>query len=355
MASEINHSCTNGSSVDVNEQDRSGQTKLHRACIANRVDEVKMLMKNPYVNPNIIDSKGLTALHRACINSNIEVVTLLLNHPQLKIHMNSVDGRTVEDLVEDIFHNRLKAASKGLKKSRRSIKRKLEKEKRKMEKRQALLQTENDLHVKAMSAELARLRTENKRLVKERDKFKEKYSQCISEKKRLRLLFDEITQESFTGHAPLDKTADKRKSSGLKTSADDMSESKLQTQVRQLRIEQEILRENYKSQKLEISKLKDEVKDNWDSAYVRGECLPRETCGLTSMKLAETASALVRAQEQILEAQRELEICSVCLEFPKSSAIDPCGHQFCDGCLNKNPTDLCFKCRGTITKRLRLY
>merc|ERR1719320_111472 len=140
------------------------------------------------------------------------------------------------------------------------------------------------------------------------------------------------------------------------TGAEDIPETvRLKTVIRQLKIEQKFLRENCQSQKLEIAKLKNEIEENWNSAVVLGERLPREVNGLNSMQLADTASALIRAQEQILAAQRELELCSVCLEFPKTSAIDPCGHQFCDECLNKNPTDFCFTCRGTISKRLRLY
>jgi len=205
-----------------------------------------------------------------------------------------------------------------------------------------------------MCDELARLRNENARIIKERDKLKERVQQ----------LLDLTTQERSLRESPLGENASpgkmttgKRVDNSSKGRFDSLQTARLKTEIRQLKIEQEILRASCESQKLELSKLRNQMRNAWKSpsASVLGENLPREIYGLNRARLSETASALIRAHGQVLEAQKELEMCSVCLEFPKTSAIDPCGHRFCEECLNKNPTNFCFECRGMITKRLRLF
>ena len=68
---------------------------IHRACIEERVDVVKLLIQNENVNLNVhrdgifyfkifmtfffLYFNGMTPLHRACLVGNKEIVSLLLN------------------------------------------------------------------------------------------------------------------------------------------------------------------------------------------------------------------------------------------------------------------------------------
>jgi len=355
---------TNWSSIEsVNEQNSSGETRLHRAATWNRVSQVKELLKNPSIDPNITDNEGFTALHRAGKHANIEVINELLKHPRQKLDMKTEEGQTVDELVEGIFKARLKTAKKQVKVSNKYVKKML-KENEERGKRAASLYAEEALHERAKCDEMARLRNQNSKLLQELDSLKKKYTKCLSAKDRLQQLLDLATHERSLRQNLLveNPRAAKRTSEDLEDNTrkrrfDSLQTSRLKTEIRQLKIELKILRTSCSSQKLELRKLRNQMRSSWKStsASVLGENLPRDIYGLNSASLAETASALIRAHGQVLEAQKELEMCSVCLEFPKTSAIDPCGHRFCEECLNKNPTDLCFECRGRITKRLRLF
>jgi len=358
------HPTTNWSTIEgVNEQDSGGGTRLHRAATWNRVNQVKALLKNTSLDPNIKDNEGFTALHRACKHANIEVINELLKDPRQKLDMKTEEGKTADELVEGIFKARLKTAKKQVKVSHRYVKQMIQ-EGEEQQKKSASQVTEEALHGRAMSDELARLRNENARLTSERDKLQKNYAQCLSAKDQTQRLLDLATRERSPRESPLVEPASPLKrmtgdqaDNSNKGRFDNLQTARLKTEIRQLKIEQKILRASCASQKLELRKLRNQMRNAWKSpsASVLGENLPREIYGLNSARLSDTASALLRAQGQVLEAQKELEMCSVCLEFPKTSAIDPCGHRFCEECLNKNPTNLCFECRGRITKRLRLF
>jgi len=357
------HSTTSWSTIEcVNEQDSGGGTRLHRASTWNRVNQVRALLKNPFLDPNIKDNEGFTALHRACKHANIEVINELLKDPRQKLDMKTEEGKTADELVEGIFKARLKTAKKQVKVSHRYVKQMIQEGED--QKKSASQVTEEALHGRAMSDELARLRNENARLSTERDKYEKNYKQCLSAKEQIQRLLELATREGSPRENPVVEdvlpqemmTGDRLDNSN-KRRYDSQQTARLKTEIRQLKIEQKILRASCASQKLELRKLRNQMRNAWKSpaALVLGENLPREIYGLNSAKLSDTASALLRAQGQVLEAQKELEMCSVCLEFPKTSALDPCGHRFCEECLNKNPTNLCFECRGRITKRLRLF
>jgi len=66
--------------VDPNIQDNSGWTPLHRAAFDGRLEIVKFLLEHG-ADPNIQDNyHGNTPLHDAAVNGHLEVVKLLLEH-----------------------------------------------------------------------------------------------------------------------------------------------------------------------------------------------------------------------------------------------------------------------------------
>jgi hypothetical protein len=46
--------------------------------------------------------------------------------------------------------------------------------------------------------------------------------------------------------------------------------------------------------------------------------------------------------------------CSICLESEIGTALNPCGHVFCNSCAQKQQSQ-CYVCRASITSRLKLY
>ena len=64
--------------ADVNWKDNTGWTPLYYACLCNRSDIVKELLKyNPKLNQQTYDYKE-TALHCACLSGILDCVKLLL-------------------------------------------------------------------------------------------------------------------------------------------------------------------------------------------------------------------------------------------------------------------------------------
>ena len=64
---------------DVNNQDETGQTQLHKACVQNDIALViSLLEQGP--NVNIHDEDDHTPLHLACLNNNLEIVKILLKN-----------------------------------------------------------------------------------------------------------------------------------------------------------------------------------------------------------------------------------------------------------------------------------
>lgn len=48
-------------------------------------------------------------------------------------------------------------------------------------------------------------------------------------------------------------------------------------------------------------------------------------------------------------------MCSICIEESVSYALNPCGHTFCQSCIKKHTTNICFICRTTIRDKIKLF
>ena len=57
-----------------------GETKLHRTCRLNKVNQVKLLLEDPEVDVNAPDNAGWTPLHEAVVHGSIESLKLLLEY-----------------------------------------------------------------------------------------------------------------------------------------------------------------------------------------------------------------------------------------------------------------------------------
>ncbi|KAM4875325.1 SMC5-SMC6 complex localization factor protein 1 isoform 2-T3 [Thomomys bottae] len=71
-----------------------GETALHRACINNQVEKLKLLLSLPGVDINVKDNAGWTPLHEACNYGNTVCVQEILKHcPEVDL-LTQVDGVT---------------------------------------------------------------------------------------------------------------------------------------------------------------------------------------------------------------------------------------------------------------------
>nr|XP_039254965.1 uncharacterized protein LOC120331865 isoform X2 [Styela clava] len=75
----------------INKRNRKGETPLHMACMNNRPDVVKSLLKKPGIDPNLTDYAGWTALGEACNHGHMECVKALLELP-LQTEIDVKDG-----------------------------------------------------------------------------------------------------------------------------------------------------------------------------------------------------------------------------------------------------------------------
>jgi hypothetical protein len=48
-------------------------------------------------------------------------------------------------------------------------------------------------------------------------------------------------------------------------------------------------------------------------------------------------------------------LCSICVEEGVSHALTPCGHTFCQNCIRKHTSNVCFICRAGVRDRIKLY
>ena len=80
-------------------------------------------------------------------------------------------------------------------------------------------------------------------------------------------------------------------------------------------------------------------------------------CGLTQLvdQFAEKAGK-VDALREILKTERKGSACPICMEDDVSTYLDPCGHTFCDVCVNKcKNANSCPICRGPVRERRGLF
>ena len=69
--------------IDVNIVDPEGRTAVHHAVVYNNIEGLKLLLDVPGIDVNIVDDKRRSALHWAVNQDNSEALKLLLSHPGL--------------------------------------------------------------------------------------------------------------------------------------------------------------------------------------------------------------------------------------------------------------------------------
>jgi ankyrin repeat protein len=80
--------------IDVNIQDKFGQTALHWAIIRNNKEIVKLLLGKENIDVNIQNKNGKTALYWAIKNNNTEIVKLLLEKEDIDVNIQYENGKT---------------------------------------------------------------------------------------------------------------------------------------------------------------------------------------------------------------------------------------------------------------------
>ena len=82
-------------SLNINWQNHSNWTCLHRACYYHRYEILLLLLTQyPNINPNLQDNDGSTPFYLACINNSVESVKLLLNDERVDINLKDNSGHT---------------------------------------------------------------------------------------------------------------------------------------------------------------------------------------------------------------------------------------------------------------------
>lgn len=81
--------------INVNLQDKEGQTPLYRACYYGRTEVVQLLLEQPNINVNIQNTYGETPLYIACCYGHTEVIKLLLSHPKIDVNLQGINGKTL--------------------------------------------------------------------------------------------------------------------------------------------------------------------------------------------------------------------------------------------------------------------
>ena len=86
--------------VDLNLKAKNGFPALHYAVMANCMLNLKLLLADKRINPNITDRYGFTALHWAVKKSNIDALRiLLLADFRLDSDIKGNNGLTAYDLI----------------------------------------------------------------------------------------------------------------------------------------------------------------------------------------------------------------------------------------------------------------
>ena len=86
---------------DPNLQDISGNTPLHLACLAQKVQNVMYLLSTPSCDPNILNMVGDTPLHM-CATIGVDVVTkYLFNCRRVDKNLKNAKGKTGVELMDE--------------------------------------------------------------------------------------------------------------------------------------------------------------------------------------------------------------------------------------------------------------
>jgi len=54
-------------------------------------------------------------------------------------------------------------------------------------------------------------------------------------------------------------------------------------------------------------------------------------------------------------SSENMPLCSICVEDTVSHALTPCGHTFCQNCIRKHTSNVCFICRANVRDKIKLY
>ena len=87
--------------VNINDQDRSGTTALHLACLDGFEEVVQILMSSPQLDVNKFDMDMNTPLMSACISGHLGVVRLLLARDDVNVNAQNKEGRTALKMACD--------------------------------------------------------------------------------------------------------------------------------------------------------------------------------------------------------------------------------------------------------------
>lgn len=85
----------------LNDQDTSGNTPLHIACTAQKVQNAMYLSIRPSCNPNIKNAEGLTPLHVAIKVRHAMLIKHLLGVSNLDKSVTDSSGRTAVAIISD--------------------------------------------------------------------------------------------------------------------------------------------------------------------------------------------------------------------------------------------------------------
>lgn len=75
-------------------EERYGRSILHCACIENKKDIIKRLLKKGIIDVNVQDNEGNSALHIAVESGNADVLGMLVKHPDICLSIKNNYGET---------------------------------------------------------------------------------------------------------------------------------------------------------------------------------------------------------------------------------------------------------------------
>ena len=79
------------------------------------------------------------------------------------------------------------------------------------------------------------------------------------------------------------------------------------------------------------------------------------TAYIASFKKFVALNKLMRLKNQIVsDEERKAPQCSICVDHPVTQVFVPCGHTFCDTCVQQQRS-VCFICRSRFDRRQKLY
>ena len=80
--------------ININAQNKYGDTSLHIACYNGLEEVVRILMGSPQLDVNIAENDGNTALFLACFMGHDPVTSMLLGHEDIQVNKANVDLET---------------------------------------------------------------------------------------------------------------------------------------------------------------------------------------------------------------------------------------------------------------------